>query len=122
MECCARLPGTTFQTVLAAKDDGDRKAIKRVILCSGKHYFALESRRQQLKRTDVSIVRLEQLCPLPVADIARTLASYPNMKELVWAQEEHQNMGAWTFVNPRIRNFLKIQVSLLEYSMAECST
>ncbi|XP_003737902.1 probable 2-oxoglutarate dehydrogenase E1 component DHKTD1, mitochondrial [Galendromus occidentalis] len=102
--------GTSFQTVLTSREDSDRSAVRRIILCNGKHYFALESKRKIKKRNDVAIVRLEQLCPLPVARIAETLSTYPNMKEVVWAQEEHQNQGAWSFINPRIRNFLNIQM------------
>ena len=59
--------------------------------------------RQQLKRTDIALVRLEQLYPLPVEQIELTIAKY-NCKELIWAQEEPQNMGAWTHLLNRLRH------------------
>jgi len=104
-------PTASFQPVLPPmKSAADPGKIKRVILCSGKHYFALENKRTELKKDDVVILRIEQLCPFPAAELAKELARYSNAKEYIWAQEEHQNMGAWSFVKPRVRNFLNIDL------------
>lgn len=103
-------PGTSFQPVLGAVGCTDPKAVKKVVLVSGKHYFALESKRKELGRNDIAIIRLEQLCPFPVADIAEALRPFEHVKDFVWAQEEGRNMGPWSFVAPRMKNFFNIQV------------
>ena len=73
-------------------------AVRRVVLCAGKVYYDLAARREELGATDVAIVRLEQLYPLPVEEIRAALAPYPASAELMWVQEEPRNMGAWAFV------------------------
>jgi 2-oxoglutarate dehydrogenase E1 component len=89
-----------FQPVLA--DLGaPREAPRRVLLCSGKIYYELAQRRDELKRNDVAIVRLEQLYPLDLAALERALQLCPAETPVFWVQEEPANMGAW--------NFLKIQ-------------
>jgi 2-oxoglutarate dehydrogenase E1 component len=74
---------------------------RRVVLCTGKVYYDLLEAREQLKRRRVHLVRLEQLYPFPKQTLAKQLARFPNA-EVVWCQEEPQNMGAWFFVAPRI--------------------
>ncbi len=73
------------------------EAIKKVVLCSGKVYYDLFNARNHLKNTSVALVRVEQLYPWPAAKLAQILARYPKA-QLVWAQEEPKNMGAWSFV------------------------
>jgi len=85
----------TFQPVLPDSGAGD--SVRRVLLCSGKVYYDLAAARAEHKRDDVAILRLEQLYPLPVEDLDRELAKYPNA-ELVWVQEEPANQGGWPFV------------------------
>ncbi|XP_022702422.1 probable 2-oxoglutarate dehydrogenase E1 component DHKTD1, mitochondrial isoform X1 [Varroa jacobsoni] len=104
-------PGTSFQPVLGAIDCVDPKSVKKVVLVSGKHYFTLEAKRRELSRNDIAIIRLEQLCPFPVADLADALRPFRHVKNFVWAQEEGRNMGPWTFVATRIKNFLNIEMS-----------
>ena len=84
----------------------DRDAVKRVVLCSGKVYYDLAEARRKADVQHVAIVRLEQLYPFPAEGLRETLAKYPNAKDLVWAQEEPQNMGGWTFVQDRLENLL----------------
>ncbi len=74
-------------------------AAKRVLLCSGKVYYDLLQRRTAANRTDVAIVRLEQLYPLSLPDLAKALAPYAAETPVVWVQEEPRNMGAWYFLN-----------------------
>ncbi len=74
------------------------KKAKRVLLCSGKLYYELVAEREAKSRTDVAVVRLEQLHPWPAARLEALLARYPAAKDLVWVQEEPRNMGAWSFV------------------------
>lgn len=84
----------------------DRSAVKRVVLCSGKVYYDLDAARQKSGNKQVAILRLEQFYPFPDKLLRETLASYPNATSLVWAQEEAQNMGGWTFVEPRLLNHM----------------
>ena len=91
-------------------DDADVAAdrAKRVVLCSGKVYYNLVAQRERAKKTkDVAIIRLEQLYPWPKDELAAILARYKSAREWVWCQEESQNMGAWTFVAPRLRELAK---------------
>jgi 2-oxoglutarate dehydrogenase E1 component len=77
--------------------------IRRVVLCSGKLYYDLAKERVAQKAADVALVRVEQLYPFPEEQLARALGRYRKARELVWAQEESQNNGAWFFVEPRLR-------------------
>lgn len=78
--------------------------VKKVILCSGKHFYALRKERQARNLSDVAIVRVESLCPFPVHEINEELSKFKNAKVFLWSQEEHRNMGAWSFVKPRFDN------------------
>jgi len=84
---------------------GDRRVeparVRRVLLCSGKVYYDLEKRREELGYTDVALLRLEQLYPLHVEDLAAALAPYPADAPVWWVQEEPENMGAWPFLLTR---------------------
>ena len=74
--------------------------VRRVLLCSGKVYVDLVSSEYRAARPDVAICRLEQLYPLAMRDAVAVLDAYPNAEEVVWVQEEPENMGAWDFVRP----------------------
>lgn len=73
------------------------KEVKRVLLCSGKVYFDLLEEQQKSKRKDVAIIRLEQLAPFPKKQLDKQLKKYKN-PEIVWVQEEPENMGPWGFL------------------------
>ena len=73
------------------------KKVNRVLLCSGKIYFDLLEEQQKMKRKDVAIIRLEQLAPVPKKQLNRELQKY-NKPELIWVQEEPENMGAWSYM------------------------
>uniref|UniRef100_UPI00404778A9 2-oxoglutarate dehydrogenase E1 component n=1 Tax=Algoriphagus sp. TaxID=1872435 RepID=UPI00404778A9 len=73
------------------------KEVKRVVLCTGKVYFDLEEAREKEKNTQVALVRLEQLHPLPKKQIFDVLKSYKGA-EVVWVQEEPENMGYWNYL------------------------
>jgi len=93
-----------FHTVLDDPDigDGRRADVTRLVLCSGKVYVDLLGSPERAAAAAVAIARVEQLYPFPHDEIDATLASYPNLREVVWLQEEPQNMGAWTFVALRL--------------------
>jgi len=81
----------------------DPARVRRVILCSGKIYYDLLEKSAELKANDIAIVRVEQFYPYPADAIRQTISRYRKLKELVWAQEESLNMGAWGFMEPRLR-------------------
>lgn len=81
----------------------DAKKVTRVLFCSGKIYYDLLEKQQTDKRSDVAIVRLEQLYPLPIDQIAKVKAKYAKATEFVWVQEEPENMGAWPYMCRKFR-------------------
>jgi 2-oxoglutarate dehydrogenase E1 component len=95
-----------FRPLIDDAEITDRDAVKRVVLCSGKVYYDLADARKKSEVRNVAIVRLEQFYPFPAQGLRDTLAKYPNANELVWAQEEPQNMGGWMFVQDRLENLL----------------
>ncbi|KAG4071158.1 hypothetical protein HA402_001148 [Bradysia odoriphaga] len=97
-------PGKSFLPVIGDNVVSNPANVKRIILCSGKHYYALNDERLAKKYDDVAIIRVESLCPFPVGEINKELEKYKNANIVVWSQEEHRNMGAWTFVKPRFEN------------------
>ncbi|MGB5376513.1 2-oxoglutarate dehydrogenase E1 component [Muriicola sp.] len=70
--------------------------IKTLVFCTGKFYYDLLAAREELNRTDVALVRVEQLFPLPAEKMRKIIKKYKNADDLVWAQEEPRNMGAWS--------------------------
>jgi 2-oxoglutarate dehydrogenase E1 component len=102
-------PGSSFHRVMYDRPPApaDRE-IKRVILCSGKVYYDLAGRRHELGLDDVvALMRLEQLAPFPERVLTEELKRYPKRAQMIWCQEEPRNMGAWTFVAPRIEAVLQ---------------
>lgn len=87
-----------FQRVL---DDtaATRDEVTRVVLASGKVAHEALARRDELKITTVAVVRVEQLYPWPAVDIDAILATYPAATDVLWLQEEPENMGAWPFIH-----------------------
>jgi 2-oxoglutarate dehydrogenase E1 component len=99
-------PGTTFHRIIdEAEKIAPDEQVGRVVLSSGKIYFDLLKARTQNGDDKVALVRVEQLYPFPFATLAKVLQRYRNA-EVVWCQEEPQNMGAWNFVDRRIEQVL----------------
>jgi 2-oxoglutarate dehydrogenase E1 component len=93
-----------FQPVIDDRSVADVNAVKRVVLCSGKVFYDVEAGREDAGNpADVAVVRLEQFYPFPTEAIRAVIARYPNATEIVWTQEEPQNMGGWHFVADRLR-------------------
>jgi 2-oxoglutarate dehydrogenase E1 component len=81
----------------------DRGAVRRLVLCSGKVYYDIVGHEEHAARAlDVAVVRIEQLYPFPVEETRGVVASYPALEEVVWAQEEPQNMGPWRALRHRL--------------------
>ncbi|MDO7907446.1 2-oxoglutarate dehydrogenase E1 component [Paenibacillus sp. JX-17] len=101
------LSSGSFQPVLEQPGLGSKAdAVERLVLCSGKMAIDLEEALDKEAGQDTSwlhIVRVEQLYPFPETEIKTILGRYRNLKEIVWVQEEPKNMGAWTYMEPRLR-------------------
>jgi multifunctional 2-oxoglutarate metabolism enzyme len=91
---------------------GRRDDVTRLLLCSGKVYYDLDAAKARDAATDVAVARLELLFPLPEAELRALFASYPNLTEVSWVQEEPRNMGAWTFVRRHLERLLPPNGSL----------
>jgi 2-oxoglutarate dehydrogenase E1 component len=97
----------TFRPVLDDPQAADRRdQVTRLVLCSGKVAIDLDSSPARAEASNVAIVRVEQLAPFQSTAIGNVIKSYPNLQEMVWLQEEPQNMGAWLFVRPRLRELV----------------
>ena len=85
--------------------------VKRIIFCSGKVYYDLLKYRSERKIDDAALIRVEQLYPLAEKRLREMLKSFPKGAKLVWCQEEPQNMGAWTFIEPRFRTLFCTEIA-----------
>jgi 2-oxoglutarate dehydrogenase E1 component len=105
-----------FEPVLDdAKFANDRDGVERVLLCSGKVYYDLIGHADYAKMTKTAIVRIEMLSPLPIDETVAILESYPNLKSVVWVQEEPKNMGARAHVRRRLVERLPHGILDIEY-------
>ncbi len=84
-----------FRTVIGETDPLPPEQLRRVVLCSGKVYYDLLERRRALEQTHVAVVRVEQLYPFPNEALKQEMQRYAQVNEVVWAQEEPMNQGAW---------------------------
>src|SRR5436190_15780640 len=84
-----------FQTVIPDTTTIDEKGVKRIVACCGKVYYDLAAKRTETQRSDVAIIRVEQLYPFPHKQFEAEMKRYPNAGEVLWCQEEPQNQGAW---------------------------
>ena len=92
-----------FEEILGGPDAGPVDKTKRVIFCSGKVYYDLLNYRTERKIDNAAIVRIEQLYPFAEKRLREMMKGFPQGVKLVWCQEEPENMGAWTFMEPRLR-------------------
>ncbi len=103
----------TFRPVISDPAEIDHAAVRRVLLCSGKIYYDLAERRRSLGLDQIAIVRVERLYPLPEQEISAELARYPRADQIVWAQEEPANMGAWPYMALQLRGVIDREVGLV---------
>ena len=95
-----------FQSVIDDAPSANRGTeIRRVALCSGKLYYELLAAREAKGAAGIALVRIEQFYPMPIAELLAALANYPNA-ELIWAQDEPANQGAWPFIGLQLREAL----------------
>ena len=101
MSTIRELTDGEFRPVLADREAEQRAdRVTKVVCCTGKLFWELKAARAD---DSVALVRVEELYPWPHTELQTVLGRFPNLREVVWAQEEPQNMGAWTFVEPRLR-------------------
>jgi 2-oxoglutarate dehydrogenase E1 component len=118
----------TFAEVLddpaAAQEGFDPARVERVVLCTGKVAYDALARRDELGDAGASVVvaRVEQLYPWPADQIAALLDRYANAREVVWLQEEPENMGAWGFVHMRLHALIRESHTLRHVSRAESAS
>ncbi len=97
-----------FEEILP--DPRKAKGAKRLILCCGKVYFDLDDQRLAIQDESTALIRVEQLYPLHVEKLQAIAAAHPEAKEIVWCQEESENMGAWSFMEPRLRKIFNREI------------
>ncbi len=100
------LTDKTFQPVLDDPALPQRERVRRLLLCSGKVFFALDAARQKRQLEHVAIVRVEQFYPLPQKELQTILARYRHAQDVCWVQDEPKNRGGWTFMSARLRPLL----------------
>ena len=111
-----------FRTVVWDRDRTWPEKVTRLLLCSGKVYYDIIASSRRAETPHVKIGRVELLYPFPGSEIGEYARRYPNLKEVVWVQEEPRNMGARKFVLPKIRDVLSSSVTLLDVSRPERSS
>ncbi len=110
------LAGGAFREVIDdARYAQDKRAVKRLLLCSGHVYYDLLASSLYGEATHTAIARVELLAPLPKAELLALIASYPNLEELIWAQEEPKNMGARAHVRRRLMDGLPKHIHDVDY-------
>jgi 2-oxoglutarate dehydrogenase E1 component len=100
-----------FEEILGAPETGPANKMKRVILCSGKIHYDLTNHRSEKKIDDAAIIRVEQIYPLHEKKLKSMVGAFPKASKIVWCQEEPENMGAWTFIEPRLRKLFDREVA-----------
>ena len=100
-----------FEEIVGSPKAGSASRVKRIIFCSGKVYYDLLNYRAVHQIADAAIIRVEQLYPLHEAKIRALTKPYAKTSKIVWCQEESQNMGAWTFMEPRLRALFKKEIA-----------
>jgi 2-oxoglutarate dehydrogenase E1 component len=107
----ADLADGTFRPVLD-DDAADRDAVTRIVICTGKVYYDIVGHEEHARTPHVAVTRVEQLYPFPVAATNELFGGYPNLREVVWTQEEPQNMGAWRAIRHRLEEALPEGITL----------
>ena len=107
------LTSGSFEFVLDDPHAEDRKEkVERLVLCSGKIYYDIDAAPKREEIENVAIARAELLYPFAKEQLTELIASYPNLKEIVWVQEEPRNMGAWSVMQRRMPELLPEGVEL----------
>ncbi len=103
------LSGTCFREMLADPEAPDPAEVVRLVLCSGGVFFDLASHRRTERVRGAALLRVEQLYPFHAELLRELAAAYPRVREVVWCQEEPENMGAWRHIAPQIESVLGLR-------------
>jgi 2-oxoglutarate dehydrogenase E1 component len=109
----ADLAGDEFRPLLVESDPIDAAAVHRAVVVSGKFYYSLATERARAASRNLPVLRAEALYPFPAAELEQELARFPRLAQVVWAQEEAQNHGAWYLVRESLESALPAGASLL---------
>src|SRR6266853_2484742 len=100
-----------FEEILGSPEAGPADKVRRIIFCSGKVYYDLLKYRAERQIEDAALIRIEQLYPLAEKRLREMLKPFSKSAKLIWCQEEPQNMGAWTFIEPRLRTMFCTEIA-----------
>ena len=108
-QATSTLEDLTLRSFQPTLDDpgADHYAIRRLVLCSGKVYYDIVGHELRGLSSTVAVARIEQLYPFPLDAVAALVSAYPEVREIVWAQEEPENMGAWRSLRHRLEEAAK---------------
>jgi 2-oxoglutarate dehydrogenase E1 component len=113
----------SFQPVIDDQKTREHpERVKRIILCSGKIAIDMLSHESRPQNDETAIVRIELLYPLPEEQIQRVIASYPQAREMIWVQEEPRNMGAWSYIHPKLVDIVDSNLTVDVISRPERSS
>jgi 2-oxoglutarate dehydrogenase E1 component len=101
----------SFQMVIE-DNSVDKKKVNKVVLCTGKMYYDMAEEREKRGVTDMALIRLEQLYPFPQKALEKAMKGYGKKVQLLWAQEEPENMGAWSYI---MRMMRKSNIDVIAY-------
>jgi 2-oxoglutarate dehydrogenase E1 component len=119
----AELAEGQFQPVLADPVDQEKaEDITRLILCSGKVYVDLVSSEAWDTADHIAVARVEELFPLPKAQLKAVVQRYPALQEVVWLQEEPRNLGAWMYIAPRLRELVDSTIEITYIGRPEAAS
>ncbi len=114
------LIGACFQTVMDDPMTAERRdEVESLVLCSGKFYYDIIGSPLREEARDTAVARIEQLHPFPTELLTQLVESYPHLKEVVWSQEEPRNMGALSYIGPRLRAVIPRKIPLRHVARPE---
>jgi 2-oxoglutarate dehydrogenase E1 component len=113
MSLVSELSDGAFRPVLDDPSVTERRdEITRLVLCTGKLYYDFETHPKRESLLNVAVARVEELFPFPGEALEELVASFPNLKGVVWAQEEPMNQGALSYIGPRLRTVVPRKIPL----------
>lgn len=104
-KCISKLEDLSSGNFMEVIDDSksQKKLVDKIVFTSGKLFYELDNKRDELSNKNIAFVRIEQLYPFPNRNLEKVIDSYPNVSRFIWAQEEPKNMGPWFHVNDKFR-------------------
>ncbi|MDF1573098.1 MAG: 2-oxoglutarate dehydrogenase E1 component [Bacteroidales bacterium] len=114
-KCVSKMEDFQKGGFLPLIDDADteRKEVRRVVFCSGKIYYDLLKRKEELGVKDIALIRLEQLHPFPAEEVKKIIRKYSNNMLTLWVQEEPENMGPWYYIQNKMKEYDVVPVTRL---------